>query len=53
MSGYREDTTGKANHLPRGADFLAKPFLPIELARKVRTLLNQGYAAKLATGKTA
>ena len=53
MSGYRDDTTGKANHLPRGADFLAKPFLPIELTRKVRTLLNQGYPAKLTTGKTA
>lgn len=53
MSGYSEDTTGKTEHFPHDADFLAKPFLPIELVSKVRTLLNKGYAAKLATGKTA
>jgi DNA-binding response OmpR family regulator len=28
-------------HLPQDAGYLEKPFLPIELARKVRALLNE------------
>ncbi len=41
ISGYAEDTIGRTAHLPQDAGYLEKPFLPIELARKVRTLLNE------------
>ena len=33
--------------------YLEKPFLPIELARKVRTLLNERDTRRGSTGKTA
>jgi PAS domain S-box-containing protein len=53
ISGYAEDTIGRTAHLPQDAGYLEKPFLPIELARKVRTLLNESDARRGSTGKTA
>jgi two-component SAPR family response regulator len=41
ISGYAEDTIGQTAHLPEDAGYLEKPFLPVELARKVRALLNE------------
>ena len=52
ISGYAEDTIGRTAHLPQDAGYLEKPFLPIELARKVRTLLNESDAGRAST-KTA
>jgi len=52
ISGYAEDTIGRTAHLPQDAGYLEKPFLPIELARKVRTLLNESDAGRGST-KTA
>ena len=52
ISGYAEDTIGQTAHLPTDAAYLEKPFLPIELARKVRTQLNERDAGR-STGKTA
>jgi PAS domain S-box-containing protein len=53
ISGYAEDTIGRTAHLPQDAGYLEKPFLPIELARKVRALLNENDAGRGSTGKTA
>jgi PAS domain S-box-containing protein len=53
ISGYAEDTIGQTAHLPQDAGYLEKPFLPIELARKVRALLNESDAGRGSTGKTA
>ena len=53
ISGYAEDTIGRTVHLPQDASYLEKPFLPIELARAVRALLNESDAGKGSTGKTA
>jgi CheY-like chemotaxis protein len=53
ISGYAEDTIGQTAHLPKDAGYLEKPFLPIELAHKVRALLNQREAGTGSTGKTA
>ena len=53
ISGYAEDTIGQTTHLPQDASYLEKPFLPIELARKVRALLNDSDAGRDSTGKTA
>jgi CheY-like chemotaxis protein/two-component sensor histidine kinase len=53
ISGYAEDTIGQTTHLPHDAGYLEKPFLPIELARKVRVLLNESDAGRGSTGKTA
>ena len=53
ISGYAEDTIGQTAHLPPDAGYLEKPFLPIELARKVRALLNESDAGRGSTGKTA
>ena len=53
ISGYAEDTIGRTAHLPRNVGYLEKPFLPIELARKVRALLNESAARRGSTGKTA
>ncbi len=44
ISGYAEDTIGQTAHLPQDAGYLEKPFLPNELARKVRALLNENEA---------
>ncbi|HEX9119327.1 MAG TPA: response regulator, partial [Terriglobales bacterium] len=44
ISGYAEDTIGQTAHLPQDAGFLEKPFLLIELARKVRARLNESDA---------
>ena len=52
ISGYAEDTIGQTAQLPQDAGYLEKPFLPIELARKVRALLNERDAGR-STGKTA
>jgi len=46
ISGYAEDTIGRTTHLPQDAGYLEKPFLPIELARKVRELLNENDARR-------
>ena len=53
ISGYAEDTIGRTAHLPQDAGYLEKPFLPIELARKVRALLNESDTGRGSTGKTA
>jgi len=53
ISGYAEDTIGRTEHLPQDAGYLEKPFLPIELTRKVRELLNESDAGRRSTGKTA
>jgi len=53
ISGYAEDTIGRTAHLPQDAGYLEKPFLPIELARKVRAQLNESDAGRGSTGKTA
>jgi PAS domain S-box-containing protein len=53
ISGYVEDIPGQAENLPPDADYLEKPFLPIELARKVRALLNESDAERGSIGKTA
>jgi CheY-like chemotaxis protein len=53
ISGYAEDTIGRTAHLPQDAGYLEKPFLIIELARKVRALLNESDAGRGSTGKTA
>ena len=53
ISGYMEDTTRQTEHLPQDAGYLEKPFLPIELARKVRRPLNESDAGRGCTGKTA
>jgi two-component system cell cycle sensor histidine kinase/response regulator CckA len=53
ISGYAEDTIGQTTHLPHDAGYLEKPFLPIELARKVRALLNESDAGRGSAGKTA
>lgn len=45
ISGYAEDTIGQTAHLPQDAGYLEKPFLPAELARKVRALLNENEAS--------
>jgi PAS domain S-box-containing protein len=46
ISGYAEDTIGQTAHLPQDAGYLEKPFLPVELARKVRALLNENDARR-------
>jgi PAS domain S-box-containing protein len=53
ISGYAEDTIGRTEHFPQDAGYLEKPFLPIELVRKVRGLLNESDAGRGCTGKTA
>jgi two-component system, cell cycle sensor histidine kinase and response regulator CckA len=53
ISGYMDDTPGQTGHLPQDASYLEKPFLPIELARKVRALLNESDAGRGSTSKTA
>jgi CheY-like chemotaxis protein len=53
ISGYMEDITGLPEHFVQGTGYLEKPFLPIELARKVRALLNQRDARRDSAGKTA
>ncbi len=40
MSGYADSALGQRGVLDRGMHFLAKPFIAVELARKVRTVLN-------------
>jgi len=53
ISGYAEDTIGRTAHLPQDAGYLEKPFRPIELARKVRALLDKSAAGRGSTSKTA
>src|SRR2546430_17539033 len=53
ISGYMEDTPGRTEHIPQDAGYLEKPFLTIELARKILELLNESDAGKGSTGKTA
>jgi two-component system cell cycle sensor histidine kinase/response regulator CckA len=51
ISGYAEDTIGQTAHLPEDAGYLEKPFLPVELARKVRALLNENDARRGSGGR--
>jgi two-component system, cell cycle sensor histidine kinase and response regulator CckA len=51
ISGYAEDTIGQTAHLPEDAGYLEKPFLPVELARKVRALLNENGAKRGSSTK--
>jgi len=53
ISGYAEDTIGQTAHLPQDIGYLEKPFLPIELARKVRELLNESDGGRGNTSRTA
>jgi len=53
ISGYAEDIIGRTAQLPQDGGYLEKPFLPIELARRVRTLLNESDARRGSAGKTA
>ncbi|MGA2964836.1 MAG: PAS domain S-box protein [Terriglobales bacterium] len=53
ISGYAEDTIGQTAHLPQDAGYLGKPFLPIELVRKVRALLNECDEGRRSTGTSA
>jgi DNA-binding response OmpR family regulator len=41
MSGYAEELTAPHGVLPRGREFLAKPFTPQELVARVRELLDR------------
>jgi len=41
LSGYTNDAIGRHGVLEPGVPFLAKPFRPAELARKVREVLDQ------------
>jgi CheY-like chemotaxis protein len=40
MSGYTDSALGRRGVLDRGMHFLAKPFVAVDLARKVKTVLN-------------
>jgi two-component system cell cycle sensor histidine kinase/response regulator CckA len=53
ISGYAEDTIGWTAHLPQDVGYLEKPFLPIELERKVRAQLNESDARRASTDKVA
>jgi len=53
ISGYAEDMIVRTAHLPQDVGYLQKPFLPIELVRKVRALLNESDAGRGSTVKTA
>ena len=41
ISGYAEGVIGSPQQNLNGGDFLEKPFLPEELARKIREMLGQ------------
>ncbi len=41
-SGYTADTIGRHGMLEAGVEFLAKPYSPVELARRVRQCLDAG-----------
>jgi two-component SAPR family response regulator len=53
ISGYAEDTIGWTAHLPQDVGYLEKPFLPVELERKVRAQLNESDARRASTDKVA
>jgi PAS domain S-box-containing protein len=53
ISGYAEDTIGWTAQLPQDVGYLEKPFLPIELERKVRAQLNESDARRASTDKVA
>jgi hypothetical protein len=46
MSGYADETVGESGPLAAGAVFLAKPFLPDQLAGRVREALAVTMPAK-------
>ncbi|MFO1023079.1 MAG: PAS domain S-box protein [Planctomycetales bacterium] len=41
MSGYADEELTETRHQLKGYEFLAKPFIPSDFLRKVRTLLDQ------------
>lgn len=41
MSGYAGDTLAGTGSLPEGAEFLQKPFRPVELVARVRAMLAE------------
>jgi PAS domain S-box-containing protein len=43
MSGYADEAIGKHGVLAPGVEFLSKPFTPVDLARKVRSVLDRGH----------
>ena len=40
MSGYADEAIGKHGVLEPGVEFLPKPFAPVDLAHKVRAVLD-------------
>ena len=43
ISGYAKDSVGNPEQIVQFGDFLEKPFLPGDLLRRVRELLNRPY----------
>lgn len=41
ISGYAKDAVGSPEQIVQSGDFLEKPFLPMDLVRRVRELLNR------------
>ncbi len=50
MSGYTDAASLRADLLPRRGPFLQKPFMPEDLARKVRAVLDERPAAPAPCG---
>lgn len=48
MSGYTDDAITRYGVLDENVDFLAKPYTPVMLARKVRAMLDKGLALSAA-----
>jgi two-component system cell cycle sensor histidine kinase/response regulator CckA len=46
ISGCMEGVIGQTENIPQGSIYVGKPFLPVELARQVRTALNQNCPAQ-------
>jgi DNA-binding response OmpR family regulator len=48
LSGYTDDTSLRTGISAHGVDFLAKPFSPSALARRVREILDRAPAGRAA-----